>query len=192
MINKAIAFAVKAHEGQPRKGTEIPYIFHPLEVGMIVSRITDDEEVIAAAVLHDTVEDCDTVTLEDIRREFGDRVARIVGLESEDKGKSWEERKASTVRSLSQASMWEAKVVALGDKLSNIRCFYADYVKLGDELWQRFNMKDKRRQGWYYQGLCEALSDLSGLEEYQEFCHLVSLVFGEVADGEGVGADSQG
>ena len=58
MINKAIAFAVKAHEGQPRKGTEIPYIFHPLEVGMIVSRITDDEEVIAAAVLHDTVEDC--------------------------------------------------------------------------------------------------------------------------------------
>ena len=165
MINKAIAFAVKAHEGQPRKGTEIPYIFHPLEVGMIVSRITDDEEVIAAAVLHDTVEDCDTVTLEDIRREFGDRVARIVGLESEDKGKSWEERKASTVRSLSQESMWEAKVVALADKLSNIRCFYADYVKLGDELWQRFNMKDKRRQGWYYQGLCEALSDLSGLEE---------------------------
>ena len=80
MINKAIAFAVKAHEGQPRKGTEIPYIFHPLEVGMIVSRITDDEEVIAAAVLHDTVEDCDTVTLDNIRKEFGDRVGRKKGF----------------------------------------------------------------------------------------------------------------
>ena len=111
MINKAIAFAVKAHEGQPRKGTEIPYIFHPLEVGMIVSRITDDEEVIAAAVLHDTVEDCDAVTLDDIRREFGDRVARIVGLESEDKDKSWEERKAATVRSLKKEPMREAKIV---------------------------------------------------------------------------------
>ena len=62
MIDRAIAFAVKAHEGQPRKGTDIPYIFHPIEVGMIVSRITDDAEVIAAAVLHDTVEDCASVT----------------------------------------------------------------------------------------------------------------------------------
>lgn len=180
MIDKAIAFAVKAHEGQPRKGTEIPYIFHPLEVGMIVSRITDDAEVIAAAVLHDTVEDCESVTLDDIRRQFGDRVAEIVGLESEDKGKSWEERKAAKVRMLKEEPMREAKIVALGDKLSNIRCFYADYVKLGDELWQRFNMKDKRKQGLYYQGLCRALSDLSDLEEYQEFCHLVSLVFGDV------------
>lgn len=180
MINKAIAFAVKAHEGQPRKGTEIPYIFHPLEVGMIVSRITDDEEVIAAAVLHDTVEDCDAVTLDDIRREFGDRVARIVGLESEDKDKSWEERKAATVRSLKKEPMREAKIVALGDKLSNIRCFYADYIKLGDELWQRFNMKDKRMQGRYYHGLCEALSNLSDLEEYQEFRRMVEMVFGDV------------
>ena len=180
MINKAIAFAVKAHEGQPRKGTEIPYIFHPLEVGMIVSRITDDEEVIAAAVLHDTVEDCDAVTLDDIRREFGDRVARIVGLESEDKDKSWEERKAATVRSLKKEPMREAKIVALGDKLSNIRCFDADYIKLGDELWQRFNMKDKRMQGRYYHGLCEALSDLSDLEEYQEFRRMVEMVFGDV------------
>lgn len=180
MINKAIAFAVKAHKGQPRKGTEIPYIFHPLEVGMIVSRITDDEEVIAAAVLHDTVEDCDAVTLDDIRREFGDRVARIVGLESEDKDKSWEERKAATVCSLKKEPMREAKIVALGDKLSNIRCFYADYIKLGDELWQRFNMKDKRMQGRYYHGLCEALSDLSDLEEYQEFRRMVEMVFGDV------------
>ena len=180
MINKAIAFAVKAHKGQPRKGTEIPYIFHPLEVGMIVSRITDDEEVIAAAVLHDTVEDCDAVTLDDIRREFGDRVARIVGLESEDKDKSWEERKAATVRSLKKEPMREAKIVALGDKLSNIRCFYADYIKLGDELWQRFNMKDKWMQGRYYHGLCEALSDLSDLEEYQEFRRMVEMVFGDV------------
>ena len=180
MINKAIAFAVKAHEGQPRKGTEIPYIFHPLEVGMIVSRITDDEEVIAAGVLHDTVEDCEQVTLDVIRQEFGDRVARIVGLESEDKSRSWVERKSATIRLLGQETMREAKIVALADKLSNIRCFYADYCKLGETFWQRFNMKDKRMQGWYYKGLCDSLSDLSDLEEYREFCRMVQMVFGDV------------
>ena len=89
MIDKAIAFATKAHEGQLRKGTNLPYILHPMEVGMIVSRMTDDNEVIAAAVLHDTVEDCDGVSLEMIREEFGEKVARIVTAESEDKAKSW-------------------------------------------------------------------------------------------------------
>ena len=58
MIDKAITFATKAHEGQFRKGTKLPYIVHPLEVGVIVSRMTQDKEVIAAAILHDTLEGC--------------------------------------------------------------------------------------------------------------------------------------
>ena len=85
MVEKAIAFATKAHEGQVRKGTRRPYIVHPLEVGEIVSEMTDDEEVIAAAVLHDTIEDCEEVTEEMLRREFGERVASMVAHESEDK-----------------------------------------------------------------------------------------------------------
>ena len=105
MIDKAIAFATKAHEGQLRKGTNLPYILHPMEVGMIVSRMTDDNEVIAAAVLHDTVEDCDGVSLEMIREEFGEKVARIVTAESEDKAKSWMERKAHTIDFLKNETM---------------------------------------------------------------------------------------
>ena len=64
MINKAIEFATKAHEGQYRKGTKRPYIVHPIEVGDIVAAMTKDEEVISAAVLHDTIEDCAGVTQE--------------------------------------------------------------------------------------------------------------------------------
>lgn len=180
MVKKAIAFAIKAHEGQHRKGTGLPYILHPMEVGMIVSRMTEDEEVIAAAVLHDTVEDCENVSLEQIRQEFGEKVAQIVGQESEDKDGSWEQRKASTIRKLKKESQREVKLVALGDKLSNIRCLYADYLRIGEEIWQRFNMKDKKMQGWYYLGLCDSLSDLSELEEYKEFCHMVSEVFADV------------
>lgn len=90
MIDKAIAFATKAHEGQVRKGTSRPYIVHPLEVGEIISSMTEDEEVIAAAILHDTIEDCEGVTEEILQREFGERVAFLVAQESEDKTKTWE------------------------------------------------------------------------------------------------------
>lgn len=180
MINKAIAFATNAHRGQLRKGTNLPYIFHPMEVGMIVSGMTDDPEIIAAAVLHDTVEDCEEVTEEILRKEFGDRIADMVSAESEDKSKTWKERKAHTLWHLREKASWEELVIALGDKLSNIRSIHHDYTRMGEDVWKRFNMKDKRMQGWYYQGLCESLKELSNFSEYTEFCDRVSLVFGDV------------
>ncbi len=180
MINKAIAYAVKAHEGQLRKGTTLPFIVHPLEVGVIVSRMTDDKEVIAAAILHDTVEDCDTVAFQDIRREFGDKVADIVKAESVEKGGSWTERKGRTLKRLYEEKVSDSKIVALGDKLSNARSLRRDYEQLGDDLWLRFNMKDKRMQALYYKGLCDSMKDMDAFPEYQEFCNLVSYVFGDV------------
>ena len=93
MIDRAIEFAAKAHEGQFRKGTKRPYIVHPIEVGDIVSSMTKDEEVISAAVLHDTIEDCAGVTEEILASTFTPRVARMVAQESEDKSKTWMERK---------------------------------------------------------------------------------------------------
>ena len=70
MVDKAVRFAAKAHEGQFRKGTGRPYIVHPLEVKDIVSGMTEDEEVISAAVLHDTIEDCEGVTQRILAQEF--------------------------------------------------------------------------------------------------------------------------
>jgi len=77
MIEKAKAFATKAHEGQVRKYTGEPYISHPLAVADIVASVTDDEEMICAAILHDTVEDCDVSTT-DIYRDFGPAVSGMV------------------------------------------------------------------------------------------------------------------
>ena len=74
MINKAIEFATRAHAGQFRKGTRRPYIVHPIEVGDIVSTMTQDEEIISAAVLHDTIEDCEGVSREILARKFSERV----------------------------------------------------------------------------------------------------------------------
>ena len=97
MVEEARSFAEKAHEGQR------PYIVHPLEVAKIVSTMTDDEEIISAALLHDTLEDCRQVTKEQIKEAFGERVLEMVRQESEDKSKTWVERKSTTIRHLKSA-----------------------------------------------------------------------------------------
>lgn len=110
VIDEAIIFAVKAHSGSTRKSNKTPYIFQPLEVAHIVATMTEDAEVIAAAVLHDVVEDT-VYTLEDIRRKFGEAVADLVSEETENKMRdtpaeaSWVMRKKKFLDNLCQASV---------------------------------------------------------------------------------------
>ena len=141
--------------------------------------MTLDQDMLCAAVLHDVVEDCDGISIEDIRREFGDIVASYVYQESEDKSKTWVERKGNTIDFLKNRASRNAKIIALGDKLANIRALYRDYNILGEELWERFNMKDKKMQSWYYRGMIEGFADLSEFHEYEEYCQLVNEVFPE-------------
>ena len=183
MIEKAVRFAAKAHEGTTRKGKERPYILHPLEVMTIVAGLTEDEEVISAAVLHDTVEDTD-VTPEDIRRTFGKRVEQLVMAESEDKMKnlpleaSWETRKQATIDHLWTLDR-DAKLICLGDKLANIREMSRDYAEIGDKLWERFNQKDKAKHGWYYGEIFKILAQEFGdIAEIREYRELLLKVFG--------------
>lgn len=179
MREKAIRFATKAHEGQVRKGTNRPFILHPLEVGEIVASMTDDEEVISAAILHDTIEDCKEITAEIISREFSPRVANLVTQESEDKTKTWLERKSRTIEELKTAS-WEIQMIALGDKLSNMRDIDRDYKICGEELWNRFNMKDKHMIGWYYKNVCTSLEPtMKTMEPFVEYSTLIERNFEE-------------
>lgn len=177
MIRKAAVFAAKAHQGAVRKGGSIPYITHPLDTALIVSSLTEDEELIAAAVLHDTIEDAG-VTFEEIEKEFGARVAVLVAAETEDKSKSWKERKQATIARLAHAGRDE-KILALGDKLSNLRNTARDYLLAGDAVFERFNMKEKRWQGWYYTSMAEAFRELADFPEYHEYIRLCRMVFGE-------------
>ena len=181
LLDRAIVFAVKAHSGTERRGKGFPYIVHPMEAMEIVSTITHDQELLAAAVLHDTVEDTD-VTEEQIRKEFGDRVASIVASESDtfEEGvkeeDSWHARKQSAIERLASASM-DAKIVALGDKLSNMRAIARDYSKVGDRLWDLFHVKDPKDHEWHYRGLADSLKELSGTGAYEEFISLIDEVF---------------
>ena len=105
LLDRAIVFAVKAHSGTERRGKGFPYIVHPMEAMEIVASITPDQELLAAAALHDTVEDTD-VTVEDIRLAFGSRIAEIVAAESDSlpdgvsEEDSWRSRKEAGLRRL--------------------------------------------------------------------------------------------
>ncbi|MBO4755561.1 MAG: bifunctional (p)ppGpp synthetase/guanosine-3',5'-bis(diphosphate) 3'-pyrophosphohydrolase, partial [Bacteroidales bacterium] len=77
LLDRAIVFAVQAHAGTERRGKGFPYIVHPMEAMAIVSTMTADQELLSAAALHDTVEDTD-VTVEELRTQFGDRIAALV------------------------------------------------------------------------------------------------------------------
>ena len=179
MIEKAIAFATRAHEGQVRKGTTRPFITHPLEVGKIVSTMTNDKEVICAAILHDMIEDCEHITEDIIRQEFTERIAELVSQESEDKSKTWMERKSHTIAHLKVAPI-EIQMIGLADKLSNMRDIDRDYPQCGEELWNRFRMKDKQVIGWYYKSVRDSLKDtMQDTEAFQEYCGLIEKNFKE-------------
>lgn len=181
LVDRAICFATEAHKNVPRKGSVTPYILHPLEAASIVATMTNDMDVIAAAVLHDTVEDNKSITLDDIEQQFGSKIRNLVAAESEEKEDdevgSWGRRKKATIEHLKNHATEEERIIALGDKLSNIRAMYKDQEVIGDELWERFNQKDKYQHGWYYQSIAQALTPLSMHPAYKEYCDLVNRVF---------------
>lgn len=183
-LDKAIIFATEAHAGTERRGKGFPYIVHPLEAVEIVATITPDQELLAAAALHDTVEDTD-VTIGQIRDIFGERVARLVDAESDkfesdrSEEESWRERKQAAIDRLAAAER-DAKIVALGDKLSNMRAIARDYALQGDKLWDMFHAPGgKADHEWHYRGLAASLSELTDTFAYKEFAALVEQVFGD-------------
>lgn len=182
MIDEAIRFAAKAHKDMVRKGNGQPYIFHPLEVLGLVSLMTLDDEVLCAAILHDTVEDTDT-TIKDIRENFGPRVAAMVANESEDKRgqvnkkETWYERKKETIDTVSRLEDEGAKMVCLADKVSNLRSFHLGLLDQGEKFWENFNQSDPKMHYWYYDSLRKALSSLSDEAVYKEYCFLIDTIF---------------
>lgn len=181
LLDRAIIFAVKAHAGTERRGKGFPYIVHPMEAMEIVATMTPDLELLAAAALHDTVEDTG-VTVEQICQEFGERVASLVAAESDvvmegiSEEDSWHARKQAAIDRLAKAPH-DAKIVALGDKLSNMRAIARDYAVQGDKLWSLFHTKDPNEHEWHYRGLANSLRELSDTFAFKEFETLINQVF---------------
>lgn len=175
VIEKALHVASKAHENQYRKNTDIPYIIHPVAVGMMLMKAGYDEDIIAAGILHDTVEDT-SLTLGEIELDFGVKIAGIVeGCSEPDKSLPWKDRKEHTIEFLRSASE-EVRVVACADKLHNIRSIIKDYVQSGETVWDRFNA-DKEKQKWYYTNVLESLGHQSTFALLKELKTEVDRLF---------------
>lgn len=176
---KAIRFAVEAHQGQVRKGCGEPYIIHPLTVGMLLLDEGCSELVVTAGILHDTVEDTH-ISLEQIQQEFGNRVKKLVTAVTEpDKTLPWQERKEHTIQSIKTADL-DVRMIICADKLHNIDSMISEYNLIGEELWAKFR-GDKEAQKWYYQSIVSELlahQDFpSGIKMFKELEEKVKKFF---------------
>ena len=175
LIDKALQIASLAHAGQFRKNTNIPYIVHPVAVGMILQKVGYRDEMIAAGILHDTVEDTD-LTLSDLERNFGKEIALIVeGCSEPDKSLSWEERKLHTIEFLQMAPE-EIRVVACADKLHNVMSIRKDIEQSGEVVWSRFK-RGKDQQAWYYRNVLNSLGLLSNFPLLEALEKEIVLLF---------------
>ena len=184
LVSEAIVFAAKAHDGMRRKKSDAPYILHPMEAAVIVGTMTDDQNLIAAAALHDVVEDAG-ITLDEIKEKFGQRVWELVRSETEDKredlppAQTWHIRKEESLAVLKNAEDIAVLMVWLGDKLANMRAIYRDFKVEGVQMWQRFNQKNVNEQAWYYRSIVNLTERLSDTSAWLEYKTLTELVFGK-------------
>ena len=187
LVIKAFAYAYRAHKHSTRKGSSIPYIIHPLSVATILIRHHASDELVAAAFLHDVVED-ENVSLHEIENKFGRKMRNLVEAVSEpkvlthnnlDRRKTWKKRKQHTIDSLCKAS-GDIKLLTCADKLSSINDMIKDYDTKGEELWKVFNAP-KEEQEWYYRSLVEAFSfgenSIKETEMFNEFEEKVRTFF---------------
>ncbi|MDZ4820059.1 MAG: HD domain-containing protein [Planctomycetota bacterium] len=155
----ALLYAAELHANQLRRGGEIPYLAHLLNVAGIALDYGANENQAIAALLHDAVEDQGgSATAAEIRRRFGDEVAELVlGCTDCDTvpKPAWKPRKEAFVAKLQRATPGVALVVA-ADKLHNVRSLLQDFYAIGNDLWSRFN---GGREGtlWYYRAVADAV-----------------------------------
>jgi len=172
----ALQYANHLHAGQTRKATEVPYIAHLLSVAALVLEDGGDEEEAIAGLLHDAVEDQGGApVLGEIRRRFGERVARIVeGCTDawEQPKPPWRDRKEQYIAHLAAAPA-DVRRVSLADKVHNARSTLADYRQLGEALWSRFR---GGRDGtlWYYRALVGAFAAHGWTSLLEELERIVS------------------
>ena len=156
---KAINTAAWAHRDHVRKGTDIPYVSHVFGVMHLVSQVTDDEDVLIAALFHDILEDVpEEYSAERMGEEFGDRVVELVGGVTKDSSlSSWQDRSDAYLAHLREADDGSV-LISAADKLHNLLSIHADLDALGDELWGRFN-SGKERQLWWYRSVADLVQE---------------------------------
>lgn len=173
-LMRALDTAAVNHRDHVRKGSGIPYIAHLSAVMHLVSQVTEDEDVLIAALFHDTLEDVPEVYPEArMRAEFGERVTDIVlGLTKDDSLPDWRARADAYLAHLEQHAPDESVLIACADKLHNLQSILEDHAVQGEGLWERFN-SGKQQQQWWYREISRVVEErLPGLPLNRELSRL--------------------
>ena len=157
-IEQAIVYATLWHQGQCRKGTDTPYITHPLKTMSYLIAMDADEDLVIAGLLHDVLEDTNTQA-EEIEKLFGENVVELVTAHSENKSLPWKRRKEMTIDECKHAPR-AVRMLIMADTMANLADTVEDVAKHGDNVWNRFNTT-KDKQAWYYWNKVLALQDLT-------------------------------
>ncbi|MEO5307375.1 MULTISPECIES: HD domain-containing protein [unclassified Corynebacterium] len=149
-LMRGIATASRAHDGHYRKGSGVPYISHPMSVMLIAASMTNDEDVLLAALFHDILEDVPkNYSREQMENEFGPHVVEIVeGVTKDSSLPSWQERADAYLEQLSRGSE-ESVIVAAADKFHNLSQTLEDLDRDGHALWERFRSTPSQQLWWY-------------------------------------------
>ncbi|WP_010651841.1 HD domain-containing protein [Oceanobacillus massiliensis] len=166
MKEKAREFAELAHKGQTRKNSDSAYITHPIRVAERLEQAGFSETLVCAGYLHDVVEDT-PIEIEEIEREFGPETARIVAAHTEDKSKSWQERKQHTIDTVKYADK-EIKCLIIADKLDNLLGLEEDLTQLGQAIWKNFNA-GAAEQAWYNRSIVNHMYEGFAVDEIPDF-----------------------
>jgi guanosine-3',5'-bis(diphosphate) 3'-pyrophosphohydrolase len=156
LVEKALVLALRAHEGQMRKEAPVPYIVHPVEVALLLARHGFSDTVVAAALVHDVVEDT-PVTLEEVRSELGDSVAELVALITHDDSLSWDDKKKAYIESVRAASV-DAKAISVADKIANAESLLAAAQVQGAGIWAHFN-RGREKKLWFENAMLAMLRE---------------------------------
>lgn len=176
LVFTALEYAATCHRGQYRKGTRIPYIVHPTSMVRFLARLGAPAELLAAAALHDVVEDTEA-TLEEVRERFGERVADLVESATEkDKSQSWRERKETAISAAQATDDPELLVLKCVDRLDNLSDIREDRELVGELIWDRFKA-DKVSQVWYYGTLTQIFNEKLAGTMYQPLAQEMNAVY---------------
>ena len=156
IVEKALALALAAHEGQMRKDSPTPYLVHPVHVAILLARYGFSDEVVAAGLVHDVVEDT-AVSMEDIRRELGDNVAALVVPVTHDNTLPWTKKKEAYIEAVRTAPD-EAKAISVADKIANADSLITAYAREGSAVWRHFNT-GREKKIWFEEAVLSMLQE---------------------------------
>ena len=183
---QATRLAAQAHDGAFCMGTHLPYLFHAMETAQIVATMTEDEDILAAAVLHDVLS-CAGVSEEEMRETVGGHVTSLVltvgQMHKAEPGDMDHIQRQKQVDALLSERRVEVRKIVLGDTLSEVRLLQRRYQCLGEQVWEQYHC-EREALGWYYQAVTDALQDLNTYPVWHELANTVWEVFWQERDND--------